>query len=410
LPCLTDRGPPGPCRSVYLHVPYCTDRCTYCAFATVADRPAEHSQLIGALLRELERHDFPSGLATVYLGGGTPGLLHPDLLATLLEGVRARAPLDSDGEVTLEVNPANVEPSRLASWTALGITRLSIGVQTFDNDALREYGRHHDGPRAMAALGDIATHWGGTWSADLLVGHQSQNQASITEDIVNLMGFSPPHVAIYGLTLEPGTTLFARREKTGVDPFSSTQAHVLDQIWSNRLEQSGYTRYEASNFSRGAAHRSRHNQTYWKNDAYSGIGPGAASSRHPYRWSNVRETTAYLGCIQQGRSVRTRAEVLQPGQRLLESLGVGLRTLDGIPTSELDRRFSQAWRSPVQRSGIKLFEAGFLILDGERLAIPAQHMVRADSILSSLARSLGTSSLFERPASAPPCNSRSGRI
>ena len=242
------------------------------------------------------------------------------------------------------------------------------------------------------------------------MGHESQNSESVLEDVDQLRCFSPPHIAVYGLTLEPGTTLWERQERAGVDPFSRTNAHVLDQIWSDRLESSGYTRYEASNFSRAEAHRSRHNQTYWKNDAYSGLGPGAASSQHPYRWSNVRETTAYLERIQEGRSVRTRAELLRPSQRFLESLGVGLRTLDGIPTTELDRRFSKAWRNPVQVSGASLFEAGFLSLDEVRLAIPAQHMVRADSILSSLARSLGTSSLIEEPASAPPCNSRSGRI
>ncbi len=386
---LLDRGPATPLHSLYAHVPFCTDRCTYCAFATIADDPGLHRALVDALLGELDRSGLaPSSLETVYLGGGTPGLLRPADLEALLAGLRRRVSIDPDAELCLEVNPANVTTESLTAWRDLGITRLSMGVQTFVDAPLRELGRHHDGDRARRALDALAGGWDGPWSADLLVGWAGQRISDVEADVGELVRRGAPHISVYGLTLEPGTPLLKRHQSGLIVITSTSLNHVFDEIWSSTLSSAGYERYEVSNFALPGA-RSRHNQVYWRNGDYLGLGPGAASSHHPLRWSNVRDTRAYLDRRRAGRSVRAHVERLAPEERLLETLAVGLRTRDGIPLADLDRRFGVAWRPPLADAFAELTAGGVLVADRDRLRLGELALTRADSVVSALARHLG---------------------
>lgn len=390
---LLDRGPKTAPRSLYVHVPFCTDRCTYCAFATIADRPTLHRDLVNALLHEFGR--FPAleeQLETVYLGGGTPGLLPIGLLNHLLEAIRGRSRLEPGAEVTLEVNPANVSKSALFAWSELGITRLSIGLQTFDDVALARFGRHHDGDAGRAALDLIAEHWQGPWSADLLVGFKGQTSQGLTLDLDQLLMRSAPHISVYGLTIEPGTPLHKQAQQGKSVRLEETYLDSFDILWSSYLHGNGYERYEVSNFALPGA-RSRHNQVYWRNEDYLGIGPGASSSVHPLRWSNIRDTKQYLEQISGDRDTRQRVERLEPSDRLLESLGVGLRARDGLDAGELNRRFGDHWRV-VLAPGIEHLTHQRLLeeVDGN-LRIPPTALTRADSIAAVFARTLDLSAL-----------------
>ena len=178
------------------------------------DDPDAHDSLVDGVLQEAARRPEWAPQTTIYLGGGTPGLLAPETLEQLLVGLRATAPFASGAEVTLEVNPTNVSTAALADWESLGITRLSVGVQTFRDDVLRGLARLHDGPGARHALDAVRDAWSATWSADLLMGWHGQSQADAAKDVAELLQWRPPHVSVYGLTIEPGTPL-ARRQDQG---------------------------------------------------------------------------------------------------------------------------------------------------------------------------------------------------
>ncbi|GJM21899.1 MAG: coproporphyrinogen III oxidase [Planctomycetota bacterium] len=382
---LVDRGPPGPLSSVYIHIPFCRDRCTYCAFATIADDTALHQRVVRALISELQRHEFSGTWKTIYLGGGTPGLLSAAHLDHLLDGIRASASPRTPEELTLEANPANITREALTSWAAMGVTRLSLGVQTFDDRALRSLARLHSAETARRALELIAEFWPGTWSADLLLGWEGQSQAQLASDLTELARFEPPHISAYPLELEQGSLLFSRLQNTFKITSKHTETHISDTLFRKHLEPAGLVRYEVSNFA-NSGHESRHNQAYWANSEYLGLGPGACSSRAGLRWGNLRDTQAWLAAVESGRSARARAERISPPQRLLESLAIGLRTAEGLSRAELERRFGAAWlpvlecaaEAPLDELGLQLTET--------RLIAPGEHRLRIDAILSHIAR------------------------
>jgi len=368
---------------LYVHVPFCKDRCVYCAFATVRDRPADHAHWLEAVLSESASHERLPEPATLYIGGGTPSLLSSDHLNTLIKGLINSNKSHRPREITLEANPSDITPQACRSWHEAGVTRISIGIQTLNTSHLKDMARLHDSAAARDALEVVTTSWKGTWSADLLVGWGDQVEADVASDVATVLQYAPPHVSIYGLTLEPGTTLDRRREELSWLPISEDRSARLDAAWTHGLIDAGLERYEVSNFAR-PGHRSQHNQAYWANRPYLGLGPGASSSVGQLRWSNVRPAGRYAQLSTAGRSVRAHVERLAPEARLLETLASGLRTRDGISTQELDQRFSPAWREPFTTAGAELLDAGRVLLDDHTLRIPADDLTRVDRILTEL--------------------------
>jgi oxygen-independent coproporphyrinogen-3 oxidase len=384
---LEDRGPPDPCAAVYVHVPFCWDRCAYCAFPTVADNPARHSQLVDALLAEAAYAPGVGPLLSLYLGGGTPGLLAPELLKLIINSCRRLFGLTQNVEITLEVNPANVAVHSLAAWADLGVTRISLGVQTFQDETLRALGRRHDAAAAVSALQALSTKWRGTWSADLLVGWAGQESESLESDMERLADFRPPHVSVYGLTVERGTPLASRAARGLAVTAPTDLLEAFDDAWSQRLAALSYERYEVSNFAL-PGHRSLHNQAYWNNASYLGLGPGAASSLHPHRWVNRADFGGYLAAAHAGHGLRASVEHLEPAARLLETLAIGLRTRDGLSVSALRRRFGPECRAVIESAAATLLGAGLLTMDDRRLVIPFPHLTKADRIVLELALKL----------------------
>ena len=389
---LHDCGPGAPTASVYVHLPFCRERCLYCSFPTVADDPSAHGPLIDAVLTEARRHlrreGSPQGLQTLYLGGGTPGLLAPTDLRRLLAGLSTLWTTRHDVEITLEANPANVTEQSVGEWAGMGVTRLSLGVQTFRDDVLQRLGRRHDAATAERALQTIGRAWSRTWSADLLAGWAGQRVCDLDADLDRLVGAAPPHVSVYALMVEDGTPLAAQRAAGRRVAVSAALEPALDGRCAERLGQAGFERYEVSNYAR-PGHRSRHNQVYWADASYLGLGPGAASSIHPHRWVNRADLAGYLDALRSGRSVRTSAELVGPEARLVEVLGVGLRTRDGVACRALDRRFGPGTSSAVVAAASALVEAG-LLRCAESIAVPEHGLARADSIIAELIVQLST--------------------
>jgi oxygen-independent coproporphyrinogen-3 oxidase len=368
---------------VYVHIPYCRDRCTYCAFTTIPDDPVAHGAFVEGVVSEWKRLDHESAPRTISLGGGTPGLLERESIRSLLDAIRLSKCCELTSEITLEVNPTNVTVDTLAGWIDIGITRLSIGIQTFNNSVLHGFSRLHNSRQAFEALELIGARWRQTWSADLLVGWGGQTPEQLVGDLDSLLGFAPPHVSIYGLTVEPGTPLARQAAKGGPVQVDRDTASDLDELWTHRLVESGLQRYEVSNFAR-PGHECVHNQAYWRGHSYRGLGPGASSSVGPWRWTNRRDVTAWMAAARNGLSVREHVETLTAEQRLLELLGSGLRTLEGLGPKLLDQRFSPSWRPPFEQAAEELIADGLLQFDSERLGIAPMALSRADRILVEL--------------------------
>lgn len=341
--------------ALYVHIPFCAYRCRYCNFTFETGwSPAVMERTLDKLASDAdalrvrgEADGFEWNVTSLYLGGGTPGLVPPPLLlpfiGRLQDALNFRA---ADlPEATLEVNPENVTDETLAAWDQAGFNRLSVGVQTFDSDRLALLGRWCDGPTNINALTCIADRWKGRWSADLMTGLPGaagkipQRWVDLRADLDELLSFAPGHVSLYSLIVEPGTELASLAEGKGVTPPADAAA---DQLWlraRQTLVDRGFEWYEISNFAQ-PGHRSLHNQAYWRMDPWAGLGPGAEGTL-PARDASGN-----------ARPLRTRNPALFPwltGQRdetwltapefALEHYIAGWRTSDGLVPGRFERLF-----------------------------------------------------------------------
>ncbi|MBK6748139.1 radical SAM family heme chaperone HemW [Ottowia sp.] len=263
--------------SLYVHLPWCLKKCPYCDFNSHepragADAAAQQARYVDALVADLEASlPFVWGRAvhSVFIGGGTPSLFAPEAIDRLIAGIRARLPLSAVCEITLEANPGTFERERFAAFRAAGVTRLSVGVQSFNDAHLSALGRVHDGAQARAALEEAARAFD-TFNLDLMYALPGQTLAELQQDIDTALAFQPPHLSIYHLTIEPNT-VFAKFPPRVPD--EDTAWAMLDRI-TERTAQAGMARYEVSAYAR-PGHRCVHNLNYWQFGDYLGLGAGA---------------------------------------------------------------------------------------------------------------------------------------
>ncbi|MEK8089990.1 radical SAM family heme chaperone HemW [Thermithiobacillus plumbiphilus] len=261
--------------SLYVHLPWCVRKCPYCDFNShAADGDLPEADYVDALLADLER-DLPliwgRQVETIFFGGGTPSLFSPDALDQLLSGIRARLPLAPFVEVTLEANPGTLESGRFQAFRALGINRLSIGVQSFDDVMLERLGRIHGAVQARAAVESALQAGFDSFNIDLMFGLPGQHMEAALRDLETALEFAPAHVSLYQLTLEPNTR-FAYEPPPGLP--DNDMAGEMEDLLRARLEAAGLARYEISAHARSGM-RARHNLNYWRFGDYLGIGAGA---------------------------------------------------------------------------------------------------------------------------------------
>lgn len=365
---------------LYLHIPFCRQACTYCDFHFSTSLGTK-DRVLASMERELElRADELSGhsVGSIYFGGGTPSLLDPAHIAFLLEQVRRLHRVDADVEVTLEANPDDITPERLAAWTDLGIDRLSLGTQSFREDRLRFMGRAHSAEQALRSIALIAQAPLRSWTIDLIYGLPGMDRVEWDEQLRIALDHGMPHLSAYCLTVEPGTALAAQVRKgqvtTSGDDVQSEQFDLL----MDRMEHAGLTHYEISNFGR-PGHFSRHNTSYWEGVPYQGIGPAAHSFNGRERRWNVANNVRYARAIEQGETF-WEAEVLSPAQRTNELLMTGLRTIAGVRIDALEIDALVVNRTAV----LKHMERGHLAVNAGRLVLSKAGRHFADRIASDL--------------------------
>ncbi len=316
---------PGPF-GVYLHVPFCAARCDYCAFATWTDRDHLMARYARACVAEARRARHEEGMAeatSVFVGGGTPSRLPGELLAEMLDAI-AVAP---GAEVTAECNPEGACDEVFGHWRAAGVNRVSFGVQSMVPRVLAGLGRRHD-PASVGRALALAASYGFEVNVDLIFGGAGEEDADWEVTLAAVLAFEPrpAHLSAYALTVEPGTALARHPERHPAEDDLARRYHVADRL----LSAAGYRWYEVSNWA-VPGHECRHNQLYWRQGDYRGIGCAAHSHEGGRRWWNVRTPERYVAAIDAGRSPVAGQEVLDEHQRAFEALALSLRTSEGVP-------------------------------------------------------------------------------
>ncbi|MBX3103108.1 MAG: radical SAM family heme chaperone HemW [Bacteroidetes bacterium] len=367
---------------LYIHIPYCKQACSYCDFYFSTNQ-ASRPHTLAAICRELAyrtRH-LPSHapLHSVYLGGGTPSLLSLQELETLFAAIHRHYTVLPDAEITLEANPDDITADLLHGWKSLGINRLSIGIQSLQAPVLRQMHRAHTAAQAHQALALIA----GTftfWTADLIFAVPGRDMAVLMQDLEQLLQYGPPHLSVYGLTVEPGTLLYHQVHRGQILVDEQQYAREFLAL-HDALAQRGYIHYEISNYALPGA-QAVHNSAYWEGKPYIGIGPSAHSYLPPdIRFANVANVHAYARAWEQ-LLPHENVEQLDTDQRLLEKAMVELRTLKGMDIIVLQSH--PDWKTTHASHLARYLAEGYLLFSEGRLMATPRGWLILDSILTDI--------------------------
>ncbi len=350
--------------ALYIHIPFCRSRCTYCAFNTYAGLEPLIPTYGEALCAEIRA--APSVPAcTIYFGGGTPPTLPPDILARILQCLREHFPLSPDAEITLEANPGMVDYAYLQVARGLGVNRLSLGVQSVHQDELRLLGRRHTWEEAVVAVEAARAVGLDNVNLDLIYGLPGQTLSRWQETLEAARSLDPDHLSLYALTLEEGTPLqerVARGEVPPPDDDTAAEMYEWAEAW---LAQAGYVHYELSNWARSERHFCRHNLTYWYNEPYLGLGAGASSWWGGRRWTNVRHPEEYIRRLAAGQSVTEEIEEIPLRLEMGETMMMGLRLVAGVSDARFRARFGTGLAEVFGAELSRLAGQGLMEWDGQ---------------------------------------------
>lgn len=371
-------------RAAYVHVPFCAHHCGYCDFAIAVNQDDRISLYLEALEAELATLEKPQPVRTIHIGGGTPTHLSADQLERLLTSLRKWLPLvsSSEREFAIEANPDSLDADKVKVLADHGVTRVSLGAQSFHPHLLKVLERTHspgEVPRAVAAVRTRIPQV----SLDLIFGVPGQTEREWREDLAAALALEPDHLSTYGLTYEKGTPLWKQRQRGDLRPLDEDAELTLYKIAIDTLEAAGFEHYEISNFAR-PGRRSRHNQTYWANEAYFGFGMGAARYVLGRRELNTRDLNTYLRRILSGESATFQSEVLEPYERAQETMALQLRRSEGIDRSAYLIQTGLDLDVVAGSEIASLVDLGLLCDDGRHLKLTRSGKYVADAVIERL--------------------------
>ncbi|RIK78854.1 MAG: coproporphyrinogen III oxidase [Planctomycetota bacterium] len=368
--------------AAYLHVPFCRHRCGYCNFTVVAGRDELAERYLAAVERELQALETPRPVDTLFVGGGTPTHLARGHLARLLSLAHQWFPLTADGEWSVEANPVDVDAKKLGALASAGVTRLSLGVQSFRDAKLRLLERDHSGEQAREAVA-AARSAVATVAVDLIFATPGETLDDWSRDLDAAIALEPDHISTYGLTIEKGTSYWTRRRTGDLAEVDEETQRAMYESAIERLTAAGYEHYEVSNFAR-PGHRCRHNEAYWRGDEFFAAGPGASRYLAGRRETNHRSTTTYIARVLAGHSPVAEVDELSPRERACERLVFALRRIDGV------RRgwFATATGFMVDelaRTAIERYvQLGLVDDDGETIRLTREGLLVSDALWPQL--------------------------
>lgn len=364
---------------LYVHIPFCKSRCIYCGFfSSTAQLPASE-RYVEAILREFDlRKPEQAEFETVYIGGGTPSFLPEKTLERLLQGIMARVNVPALREYTVEVNPDDVSETLLEMLRRYGVNRISMGVQSFDDNQLRFIGRRHDSATAKRAIA-LLKEGGWNFSLDLIYGLPGQTPESWQNQLDTLLDFEPPHFSAYLLSYEEGTRLYSMEQKGELSEADDNTVAEMYAYLCEAAAEKGYRHYEISNFAR-AGSEAVHNSGYWAGRSYLGLGAGASGFVAGRREFNPESIGRYTDSLSEGRII-TESETETDSEVYDTLLFIRLRTASGISLSDIPDVFRPHFLENVK----KMQESGLITEPNTgRYVIPEQEWLRSDYIIRNL--------------------------
>jgi oxygen-independent coproporphyrinogen-3 oxidase len=347
---------------IYVHLPFCPYICPYCDFAKWPHKESAARRYMEALCGEIDAAAAGDGEHTVFLGGGTPNTYAAAEIAELLARIASKFPAARPPEVTIEVNPELVTAGALKTYAAAGVTRLSIGVQSFVEAEIRTLGRRHDAAQVRAAVAAARSAGIESVSLDLMFAVPGQTKESWRTSLETAIALAPDHISAYGLTVEEGTPYADWRDREpGVFPDQDLEGDLYE-IAIDTLEPAGFEHYEISNFAL-SGHRCAHNANYWSNGEYIGFGVGAASYRNGVRSTHTRDLDAYVSAASQGRAIPGQSERLEGARRAGEAVMLALRTAQGLSFAAFKERYGLEFLECYASIVEPYREAGLLEVD-----------------------------------------------
>ncbi|MDQ3818490.1 MAG: radical SAM family heme chaperone HemW [Acidobacteriota bacterium] len=371
---------------IYIHIPFCRARCSYCDFATGPYESALAKRYVRAVTTEIRDFQLPAGRLeadTIYFGGGTPSLLKPAQVGAILEAIHARFRVRFDAEVTMEMNPGTLTSGALREFRALGVNRASYGAQTFDDAELKRLGRTHTAEDVRRTLMLLREAGFTNVSFDLIAGLPSQTVDTWSRNLDEALALGPEHISFYLLEVHEGTPL-ADQIRRGAQPSPDDDlAAEMYRTMIDRASAAGYEHYEISNLCRPGYH-SRHNTKYWTADAVFGFG----SSAHSYdgarrRWSNERDAARYTMLIEQERTAVVETIELDEQAARAESIFLGLRLMRGVNLKEYRARFGLDLRDEYAADLERLSDAGLITFDSDLMRLTAAGALLSNEVFAT---------------------------
>lgn len=336
--------------SLYFHIPFCKVKCIYCDFYSVVRRDNQIPLFTESLIREFQNAPPPAdkydSIKTIYFGGGTPSMLSGRQLEKILTAVTDHLPLQEGAEITLEVNPGEVDVERLSAYHSIGVNRVSLGLQSFDNAQLERLGRLHRREHNIPSIEMARKSGFENINVDLIFHLPEQSLEDFSSDLTQMLALDTEHISIYSLTVEEGTPLFqyvrdGRISMTPDDLDAEMYRHLCQ-----KMQEAGFDHYEVSNFGKPGFH-SEHNSNYWDRSHYYSYGPSAHSYNGEMRWWNVRDLSEYFLLVQEGRNPVAEREVITPDLKRNEYFLTRLRTWNGVHFAEWEEEFGEPFPKPV---------------------------------------------------------------
>ena len=368
---------------IYVHIPFCKKACHYCDFH-FATNTKGIPELLQAIQLEaaMQRNYLTEKVNTIYFGGGTPSLVPEQELRTMIDTLNKIYTPVPDAEITLEANPDDITVEKAAAWKAMGINRLSIGIQSFFEQDLRWMNRAHTATQAMNCIDMVQAAGFKNITIDLIYGTPGLTDEQWKENINRALAFGVPHLSCYALTVEPKTALakmIADKTVANVDADQQARHFVL---LLELLGQAGFEQYEISNFAK-PGFRSRHNSAYWQGSHYLGLGPSAHSFNGTSRQWNIRNNALYINSISRG-FIPYESETLTDTQQLNEYIMTSLRTIEGISMEHIKLGWGEALSEELLLAAKKHLDKGHIILNGSRIQLSNSGRFLADGIASDL--------------------------
>lgn len=361
--------------ALYLHVPFCASSCDFCSFYQEQPKRGEIDRYLSAIEREMELHP-PGRVETAFWGGGTPGLLPAEDLLRLGKAMTKAA--GRPGEWSVELAPSSVRADKLAALKEIGVTRVSMGVQSFDDVTLDALGRRHSPKQIMEAWELIEAAGFASRNLDLIFAIPGQDEKRWTDDLHRAMSLKPDHLSTYCLTFEEDTAMFVKLSQGKVKIDRELEAFLYRRTWET-LEDNGYAQYETSNFAR-AGHACRHNLITWEMGSWIGYGPSASSQWGARRWTNPSNLDQWIKGIEARQPVLEQVKDLSPADLLCDALVFGLRLNAGVDAFALAARFDTTLPQGVRDLFADLVEEGLMELAGTHFRLTGEGRMRADAV------------------------------